>query len=220
MMTIMLYGWLGKQFGRVHRKDVRTAAEAVKALRVTLPGFEKALREGGYFKVSYGGDEVLARDNLRDPLSAKRTLRIIPKIIGAGGGVFQVILGVVLIVVGAITTNPQLMLMGAAMALGGVAAMMAASPTAQQGQQDKTLPSYAFNGPVNTSQQGNPIPLCYGGPLRIGSQVLSAALTVQQVIVTPPAVAAPAVPPVGSQGGDAGSVSGGPGAGTWDGIGG
>ena len=36
-------------------------------------------------------------------------------------------------------------------------------------------PSYAFDGPLNTTAQGNPVPLAYGKILA-GSQVISAGL--------------------------------------------
>ena len=43
MKTILLYGFLGRQFGRVHRYDVASPAEAVRALTATLQGFRKAV---------------------------------------------------------------------------------------------------------------------------------------------------------------------------------
>ena len=42
MTTILLYGQL-RQFGRSFRMAVRTPAEAVKALCVQIPGFERFL---------------------------------------------------------------------------------------------------------------------------------------------------------------------------------
>jgi predicted phage tail protein len=44
-------------------------------------------------------------------------------------------------------------------------------------------PSYLMNGVVNTLRQGHPIPLLYGGPLLVGSMVLSADIHVEAVKV-------------------------------------
>jgi predicted phage tail protein len=40
--------------------------------------------------------------------------------------------------------------------------------------------SYIFNGPVNLTAQGNPVPLCYGRMI-IGSVVISAGLSVEDI---------------------------------------
>ena len=49
MMTILLYGALGKQFGRVHKYDVRNVAEAMRAMCATLSGFRMAIQPQGYY---------------------------------------------------------------------------------------------------------------------------------------------------------------------------
>jgi predicted phage tail protein len=67
----------------------------------------------------------------------------------------------------------QVMAMGVALALGGVAQLLAprAAASATPEQADNT-PSLAFNGAVNTMGQGGPVPLGYGR-LLVGSQVIS-----------------------------------------------
>ena len=45
MRTIRLYGALGEQFGRVWRLDVKSPAEAVRALCSQLPGFRQYLQK-------------------------------------------------------------------------------------------------------------------------------------------------------------------------------
>jgi predicted phage tail protein len=47
--------------------------------------------------------------------------------------------------------------------------------------QGATSSSYLFNGPVNISREGGPVPVCYG-ELLVGSQTLSAYYDVDQVI--------------------------------------
>lgn len=69
--------------------------------------------------------------------------------------------------------------MGIAMAMGGVMQLM--SPQAKglgaiDSPQNRS--SYSFNGPVNTSAQGNPVGLLYG-QLIVGSSVISAGIYAQ-----------------------------------------
>ncbi|MNS78223.1 Bacteriophage lambda tail assembly protein I [compost metagenome] len=70
----------------------------------------------------------------------------------------------------------MMMSMGIAMAMGGVVQML--SPQ-QKGLSAADSPengaSYNFNGPVNTSAQGNPVPLLYGRMI-VGSSVISAGI--------------------------------------------
>ena len=66
--------------------------------------------------------------------------------------------------------------LGLSMALGGISQMLAGNPaTPGPANAVTNLPSYAFNGAVNTAAQGNPVPICYGR-LRVGSQVISTGL--------------------------------------------
>ena len=71
---------------------------------------------------------------------------------------------------------PMMLSMGVSMALGGVSQML--SPQ-QRGLSANDGPdngaSYNFNGPVNTSAQGNPVPVLYGRMI-VGSAVISAGI--------------------------------------------
>jgi len=179
LKTIRLYGKLGTKFGRVHKLAVSSAAEAVRALGVVLPGFESHLANapGGY-AVFYGRENLQA-DQLAHP-SGKDDIRIAPVPAGAkSGGIFAVVTGIVLIAAGGFTfgsTSAMGMAMiagGAGMAIGG--AMMMLSPQAPgtaSGDSADNTPSYAFNGTVNTEAQGNPVPLLYGEMI-VGSAVIS-----------------------------------------------
>lgn len=181
MMTILLYGTLGRQFGRVHKYDVRTAAEAVRAMCVTLAGFRTALRNGGAYRVLVGGSEALSKETLPHPITTKKTLRIVPVIGGASRGLGQTILGAVLITVGFITGNVYLVQGGVALTLGGVSQFLFSTKPSESVDAPENKPSYAFDGAVNTAAQGNPISVLYGGPLIVGSQVGSAGLSVEQL---------------------------------------
>lgn len=187
MQTIMLYGFLGRQFGRVHRYEVSSPAEAVRALCTTLEGFRKALIEGGSYRVLVGGKQALASEQLGHPISTRESLRILPVVSGAGRGLGQAILGVGLILaapylpVGYGIVAGTYTAIGVSLLLGGVSQMLFSPKASKPTERPANQPSYTFDGAVNTTAQGNPVPVLYGGPLLIGSQVISAGLSVEQI---------------------------------------
>lgn len=81
-------------------------------------------------------------------------------------------------------TYGNLAALGAVMAVSGVASML--SPTPQLGnpytsrEKAEDTPSFLFNGPRNTSEQGGPIPLVYGRH-RVGWTLISNGITVEQL---------------------------------------
>ena len=180
MITIMLYGFLGQKFGKVHRYDVKSPAEAVRALSATIPGFRKSLADGGAYRVLIGGSSAIDKTELHNPISEKESLRIVPVIAGAGNA-GKIILGIVLVVVGVWTGNQYATQMGVGLIIGGVSGILFAAPSIEDGgtESPNNKPSYSFNGAVNTAAQGNPVPICYGGPIIVGSQVISAGLSVE-----------------------------------------
>ncbi|EPT3892638.1 tail assembly protein, partial [Escherichia coli] len=42
--------------------------------------------------------------------------------------------------------------------------------------------SYYFDGPQNTTNQGNPVQLIYGEEILVGSQVVSSSITIDQLM--------------------------------------
>ncbi|ANN78903.1 tail assembly protein [Bordetella flabilis] len=187
LRTIRLYGSLGTKFGRSHRLAVSSTAEAIRALCVLLPGFEKELTNSESKGVAYAcfiGRRNIGEDALEFPVG-EEPIRIAPVITGAKrAGLLQTIVGVVLVVVGAVLTytgvgaaaGAPLMKIGAVLALGGVVQML--SPQ-QRGLSAKDGPdngaSYNFNGPVNTTAQGNPVPY-FAGEGIVGSVVISGGI--------------------------------------------
>lgn len=179
LRTVRLYGQLGARFGRVHRLAVNSAAEAARALGVLLPGFSQFMHESrarGLVFAVFNGRRNLTAEQLGDPPGGA-DIRIAPIVQGSKKqGLFSTVVGVVLFAVGAVTGQPWLMAIGAGMALGGVAMMLSPQPAGlatEDGPNNR--PSYSFNGPVNTSAQGNPVPLFYGEGF-IGSAVVSAGI--------------------------------------------
>lgn len=180
MKTILLYGFLGRQFGRVHRYDVQTPAEAVKAMMVTLKGFRQALVDGGAYRVLVGGRDPLTRERLMDPISSSETLRFVPVISGAGKGIGQFLLGAVLVVAGAFTGG-WITYIGFSLMMGGASQMLFSQTKPESVERPENKASFGFNGAVNTATQGNPVPVLYGGPMIVGSQVISAGLSAEQI---------------------------------------
>lgn len=197
MKEVRLYGHLAKRFGRVHRYDVRSPAEAVRALCATLPGFRQHV-----IAHSKPGYRVLDGKSTRDletlALPADGVIKIVPVTAGAGRAVGSIILGVALVAVGVMTGGAGLALgaawaaggaafagalafnVGMSLILGGVAQMLAPQPkTPGAPERPENKPSYAFDGPVNTAAQGNPVPVCYGR-LIVGSQVISAGMSTEE----------------------------------------
>lgn len=177
LRTIRLYGKLGAKFGRVHQLAVNNTAEALKALAILIPGFEKFMlesrNEGLTFSV-FIGQENIDETRLHDPVGSS-DIRIAPIIEGSKrGGLVQTIIGIALMV--ASIWYPPLFNVGLALTMGGVAQMLSPQPQGLgSGDSPDNQPSYSFNGPVNTSAQGNPVPLLYGEMI-VGSAVISAGI--------------------------------------------
>ncbi|WP_273839279.1 tail assembly protein [Providencia rettgeri] len=189
LKVIRLYGVLGFKFGRVHHLAIDSPREAIKALSVLYEGFEQFLAnahlKGLEFAV-FKGKRNISEDELN--LDTSEEIRIAPVIKGSKrGGFFQTILGIAMIGLAvwnpaflamSATTNSALMLGGAAMAIGGVVQMLSPQPRGLSVRQDaENKPSYAFGGAVNTTAQGNPVPLFYGLERReIGGAIISAGI--------------------------------------------
>lgn len=185
LRTIRLYGKLGAIFGRVHRFVVGSPTQAIGALCAMIPGFEKHLMESHDNGIAYAvfvGKKNVDKDMLDAPAGSD-DIRIAPIIMGSKqAGLFQVVVGIVLVVASFFTGGATLALIGAAVALGGAIAMLSPQPKAQSSEdRDGSKASYVFNGAVNTQAQGNPVPLMYGEGLT-GSAVISAAIRTEDQV--------------------------------------
>lgn len=183
---IRLHGVLGERFGRVHYYSVESPKEAIKALCVMIPGFQKFMLESKEYGLTFSifeGKRNLTNDELSMQANGA-DIRIAPIIIGSkNAGVFQTILGAVLVAAGFALSftflapaSPFLYMTGASMMLGGVVQMLSPMDgglSARESPDNK--PSYAFGGPVNSIAQGNPVPILYG-KRRIGGAIISAGI--------------------------------------------
>lgn len=179
LRTVRLYGQLGARFGRTHKFAVSSAAEAIRAMCSQFDGFREAINKVNV-AIRIGSRTVNESDvrsgRLADPVGAD-DIRIAPVPVGSGrNGVLQTILGIVVTVVGVYTGNPALIGAGAGMIVGGVVQLLTPTPSLD-GNRDSpnNRPSYNFNGPVNSSAQGNPVPILYGR-MMVGSYVVSGGI--------------------------------------------
>ncbi|MFW1737533.1 tail assembly protein [Acinetobacter sp. ULE_I037] len=165
LKTIKLYGVLGKKFGKEFKLAVESTREAVKALSVQVPGFEQFMltaHEQGLAFAVFQDDENISEDQIDFETGAK-VIKIIPKVIGAGGnGILQTILGAVMVVVGVITQQYWAVGMGVGMMIGGIAQMLAPKVDTEDQNQDGNRANKGFGGAVTTIAQGNPVPILYG----------------------------------------------------------
>ncbi|MEA5673235.1 tail assembly protein [Pseudomonas sp. MH2] len=182
--TVVLYGKL-RQFGRSFRLSVRSPAEAIKALCVQIPGFERFLitakSEGVEFAV-FRGARNLKEEELC--FAGDGEIRIAPVVSGSKrGGLIQTIIGVAIVALAwwnplgwSAATALAVGMGGGSMALGGVIQML--SPQAKglsMSGAPENLPSYAFGSAKNTTASGNPVPICIG-KRRWGGAIISASV--------------------------------------------
>lgn len=185
MIIVRLYGGLAKTFGKSYRFDVRTPAEAIRALQANFPSFKSKLEEfgaNGYHIVCDRKDRDV--DGLKWPV--ERELKIVPAVAGASAGV-RIVIGAMLIVAGILASSsgsPNLGIFlistGVSMVAGGVAEIMFPMPKPEGYEPIENRPSFAFDGPLNTVAQGNPVPICYGRMI-VGSQVVSASMEAGEI---------------------------------------
>lgn len=187
--SVRLSGSLAMKFFRKrdYLLESGTTNEVFSALRNTVDGFADEImrmsRAGIRFaifrnRVNVGKDELT--------LSGTTEIRIVPVIAGSkNGGLFQTVVGVVLIAAGLFITGGTLgaaspfgtamVMMGTSMVLGGVVQMLSPTPKAGSQQEQASTenkPSYLFNGAYNSTQQGLPVPVVYGKML-VGSSVVA-----------------------------------------------
>ncbi|TBL40759.1 tail assembly protein [Hafnia alvei] len=188
--VIRLGGPMIGLFGKYHHRLLETTApqEAIKALSLTLPGFEQYLNTAkvrGLAFAVFVGKRNIGKDDLSIGAGGSE-IRIMPIIIGSKrGGVFQTILGAALIAAAFFAPAawaaavPYLYSAGASLALGGVIQLLTPQmPGLGMRQDPDNKPSYAFGGPVNSTAQGNPVGVLYtqDNNREIGGAIISAGI--------------------------------------------
>lgn len=182
LRTIKLYGPLAR-FGRTHQFVCVDTAGAIRAMCSMVPGFESFMlssKEKGLGFACFLGKKNLSEDQLTYP-AGDDEIRIAPIVLGSGrGGLFSIILGVALVGAAFFTGGTSIAawsalqtglgVAGVAMVLTGVSQFLVKQPKGLVAADKENKESYNFNGVVNTTAQGNPVPVCYG-ELIVGSVV-------------------------------------------------
>ena len=108
-----------------------------------------------------------------------KVIRFTP-ILQGSGKYAQIIVAAVLIVAGSILNSygfgigQPMVQAGISMGLSGVINLFV-SPSKNSGTSDDSVTSYYFDGPVNTTQQGVPVPLVFGR-CKVGSMVINSGI--------------------------------------------
>jgi predicted phage tail protein len=165
MKTIYLHGSLTERHPEPIKVHAQTVAEALTILK-QLPGFDVENPTPVRVKGVECRDAVFAPTDLTE-------LHVYPALAGAGGngGVLQMIIGAVLVVVGVVigvltswtgiggAAGFSIAMSGAMMMLGGLIAMLAPSPKSSTSSSSQSL--YVPSN-QNTVKIGTRIPLLYG----------------------------------------------------------
>lgn len=205
LRPIFLHGRLKTRHGGCFRLAVSSVQEAVRALCANLPGFRADLSEGAYRVVAgpRKTGKALGEDMLTFMLAPDRPIHIVPATAGRKrGGLGKTILGVALIGIAAVASGGTfgafaaagafstvgwgtVAMFGAALAFGGIAQLLAPVPkTPNMGSYERPedRPSFLLGGQVNTTLQGNPIPIIAGRML-VGGLVVSAGIFTEKMPV-------------------------------------
>lgn len=187
---VIFHGKLAKKYGKKHKVNAKTILLANLQLKSILgPGYEKDIVDGKW-KVIRGSDKLEQPDYVSpeevEMGTSKGTIHIIPE--GTvSSGVFKIILGIVLVVVGIVAMcfgqewGMSLVMMGIGMIAGGIAQMLAPHPSTSNDNNNPTLNSYSFSGGTNITSQGCDHPVVYGPSVFCSSVQVSTGLGVLQL---------------------------------------
>lgn len=204
MTKVVLHGKLGRVVGRrIWYLAVSSVSEALRAIEANTGKLFSYLinHEAGQapYRVLINREDWRSPEEIVYPLGNLRVINIIPVLGGSGnGGIWQILVGLALIAA-AVALAPMtgglslkavfsgvpgfFATVGVTLTLGGIAQLLTPSPKADflNTERSENRPSYLFSGPINTTRQGNAIPVGYGF-LRVGSQVISTSMTSEDLI--------------------------------------
>lgn len=180
--TIRFHGVLREKFGKEWRLEVNSVQDAMRLLAVQIEGLEQFLlnahHNGLRFSIFIDKRQTLS-DKEVDMNLGTALIRIVPIVEGAGGGLLQTVLGVVMLGVGVFTfgvgTAVGVALIGAGggMLIGGIAQMLMPKITTQDANSDGNRANHGFGSAVTTVAQGNPVAILYG-EREVGGFIISA----------------------------------------------
>lgn len=190
MVNVRFYGSL-KQFGTEFRLDCKTPAEVVQALTSQIPKLRQFIQKG-LFTVRVGREYLDNRhleQGLNQHLKDDATVHFTPVLKGSKkAGLFQTIVGAVMVVVGVFTSwagGAALIAGGIGLMAGGVAQMLTKMPSMSTGKGAEKKQSTSFSNLSNMAAQGRPMPIAYGR-IRVGSLIISQGVETMDIERQPP----------------------------------
>lgn len=194
LVHVQLGGPMAKHFGRHWHLKVRNTKQALDLIEANRPGFKAWMKrnlktydkyhiqitnkQGYKWSVDESEYQMMGQsDNIVK-------IRITPVPRGSGGsafGWFQTVVGAALLVVSAVMM-PALAPLGLSLMMGGIAQIISPQATNESVRQADNSDSFYFDGPQNTTNQGNPVQLIYGEEILVGSQVVSSSITIDQLM--------------------------------------
>ena len=200
LTTVTLHGALGQAVGRdVWTLAIESVGEAIRAIEAQTGKLIDYLKTAGgghaEYRVLLDGKDHVSVEQLKYSRRRFESIEIIPVPTGSGG-VWEAVIGVVLIVVG-VVLEPYLgpfaniiIMVGVSMLIGGVSQMLFpphnTAPLAPDKKHDphKSV-SDNWNGATNTAAQGECVPVMYGEGF-IGGAFISAELTTVSLQINTP----------------------------------
>jgi predicted phage tail protein len=178
LINIVLHGFMGKKYG----KSVKLAGENMFQIMGGLcsrfgAAFKEDVRANNWHLIK---GRINSKDDIgQDELATARlskTLHLVPAVAGESAAV-RIVIGVVLIVM-SWGTNPTGWTMlgqaiGVSLVMGGVSELLTKSKLGDATKNQDTNASAIYNGALNVTSQGGPIPLIYGRVQRASSVVIS-----------------------------------------------
>lgn len=187
LRTVKLYGHLGAKYGKLFKFQAASIRGAVSLLQANFPEFREDILnfKGIGYKVFVGNTQVDASE-IYNPLPDSDEIRIVPVVAGSGGGsgggLLKIVAGAALIYfsgglaaaagLGATATatlSSIFVSIGVGLVMTGIAELLYQPPPQQKN-------STSFGGIVNTTKQGECVPLGYGRRV-CGAAVISAGIS-------------------------------------------
>jgi predicted phage tail protein len=206
MTKITLHGELGEAIGSEWNLKVKSVSEAISAINILskrkfYPLLLEKDKQGLKYQIVINNQEFAPNKKIDENTTIQeikeselcidrgnlKTIDIVPVYEGSDE-VLSIVLGVVLIIVGAIVSiyvaplGAAIISAGIGLVVGGIIGLLTAPPSFEDFREveKRGTTSYLFSGPQNTTREGGPVPLGYGR-LIVGSQVIQASYDIQDI---------------------------------------
>ncbi|EBM7745671.1 tail assembly protein [Salmonella enterica] len=200
LVHVQLGGAMAKHFGRHWHLKVRNTKQAIDLIEANRPGFKAWIKRNMntydkyHIQITNKQGHKWSMDETEYQMMGESDnisrIRITPVLRGSGGsgfGWFQTLVGAAMVVVGAFTSvvtggaASALVAGGLSLMMGGISMLLSPQAANSSVRQADNTESFYFDGPQNTTNQGNPVQLIYGEEVLVGSQVVSSSITIDQI---------------------------------------